>query len=321
MKSYSNKRPASAADMPGKKEPQIAAEQNLQLFAKVFENALEGIVITDEKANIIAVNQAFTNITGYEASQVLNKNPRILKSARHGADFYREMWQSIHEKGSWVGEIWNRRASGEAFPARLSISAIYDGNGKTTNFVAISHDITDSKLREDRIRHQAYHDSLTGLPNRLLARDRLHMTLTKAKSNRNEVPVFFMDLDNFKYVNDTLGHPFGDTLLQQVGQRLLAEVREEDTVARLGGDEFLIIGGDISSENNVIALANRLLSGLAGPFSIEKHVLAVTISIGIAIYPRDGDNADTLIKNADIALYQAKRQGKNNYVIFQGSGN
>ena len=317
MKRYSNKRPASATDIPDKKEPQIAAEQNLQLFAKVFENALEGIVITDEKANIIAVNQAFTTITGYQASQVLNKNPRILKSARHGADFYREMWRSIHEKGSWVGEIWNRRATGEAFPERLSISAIYDSNREITNFVAVSHDITDSKLQEEQIRHQAYHDALTGLPNRLLARDRLHMALTKAKRNRTQVPVFYMDLDNFKYVNDTLGHPVGDTLLQQAGQRLLAQVREEDTVARLGGDEFLIIGGDISSENKAIALANRLLSGFASSFSIETNEITVTISIGIAIYPQDGDNADTLIKNADIALYQAKNQGKNKYALFK----
>lgn len=298
------------------KEPQIPAEQNLQLFAKVFDNALEGIVITDEKANIIAVNQAFTTITGYQASEVINKNPRILKSARHGADFYRAMWRSIREKGNWVGEIWNRRANGEAFPERLSISSICDSNQKITNFVAVFHDITDSKLREEQIRHQAYHDALTGLPNRLLAKDRLHMALNKAKRHKTQVSVFYMDLDNFKYVNDTFGHPVGDTLLQQVGARLIAQVREEDTVARLGGDEFLVIGDQVSSLNEAIALADRLLCGFAGPFSIETHELAVTLSIGIAIYPKDGDNADALIKNADNALYQAKHQGKNTYALF-----
>ena len=191
MKTYHHKRPASPADIPRSREQQIAAEQNLQLFAKVFDNALEGIIITDEKANIIAVNQSFTNITGYQASQVLNKNPRILKSARHGADFYREMWRSIKEKGNWVGEIWNRRANGEAFPERLSISCIYDNKRKITNFVAVFHDITDSKLREEQIRHQAYHDALTVLPNRLLAMDRLHMALTKARhQGKNKYALF-----------------------------------------------------------------------------------------------------------------------------------
>ncbi len=317
MKNYNSKRTASPEDMPGSIEQQIATERNPQLFAKIFDNALEGIVITDEKANIISVNQSFTNITGYQASQVLNKNPRILKSARHGPDFYRKMWQSIQEKGHWVGEIWNRRSSGEAYPERLSISSIYDGNREITNYVAIFHDITEMKVREEEIKHQAYHDALTGLPNRLLAKDRLHMALTKAKRKKTRVAIFYMDLDNFKHVNDTLGHPVGDILLQQVGQRLLAQVREEDTVARLGGDEFQIIGADLFSEKEAIALANRLLRGFSAPFRVENHELAVTLSIGIAIYPGHGDTADALIKNADIALYQAKHQGKKNYALFK----
>lgn len=317
MKNYRTTCQTSAAEIPTCLEPQIATEHNLQLFAKVFDNALEGIVITDAKANIIAVNRSFTTITGYSAEQVLNKNPRILKSARHGADFYRKMWRSITEKGNWVGEIWNRRASGEPYPERLSISSIYDNNQKITNYVAVFHDITDMKLQEEQIRHLAYHDALTGLPNRLLAMDRLHMALVKARRKQAHVAVFYMDLDNFKTINDTLGHPVGDVLLQQVGQRLMAQVREEDTVARLGGDEFQIIGADLGSEDEAIALVNRLVKGFAAPFRIESHELAVTLSIGIAISPGDGDNADTLIKNSDIALYRAKHQGKNQYALFR----
>ncbi len=292
------------------------AEQQVKLFAKVFENALEGITITDEKGNIVAINQSFSNITGFSASNVIGKNPKILKSGRHGPDFYKEMWRSVLEKGSWVGEIWNRRASGEIFPEILSISSICDTNGEVTNFVAIFHDITDIKMKEEEIKHQAYHDALTGLPNRNLAQDRLTMSLLKSKRKQTKVAVFYVDLDNFKQVNDSLGHPAGDILLQQAGQRLLSLVREEDTVARLGGDEFQIIGVDISSENQVIDLADRLLHDFANPFMIETHELYVTLSVGIAIYPQDGEDTVTLIKNADIALYQAKQKGKNNYSLF-----
>ncbi len=291
-------------------------EQQLKLFAKVFENALEGISITDASGDIVAVNQSFTKITGYQESEVLGKNPRVLKSERQDPGFYEKMWQSLLEKGSWTGEIWNRRANGEAYPEILSISSICDANGEVTNYVAVFHDITDMKLNEELIKHQAYHDALTGLPNRFLAQDRLTMALTNAKRKKNQVAVFYMDLDNFKHVNDTLGHPVGDVLLQQVAERLLSMVREEDTVARLGGDEFQIIGGHISSENEVINLANRLLQGISSPFLIETHQLSVTLSIGVAIYPQDGTDADTLIKNADAALYQAKLQGKNKFFIF-----
>jgi diguanylate cyclase (GGDEF)-like protein/PAS domain S-box-containing protein len=294
----------------------IRVEQQLKLFAKVFENALEGISITDAEGNIIAVNQSFSDITGYKVSDVLYKNSRILKSKRHGNVFYKEMWKSLLEKGSWTGEIWNRRANGEAYPEILSISSICNSNNEVTNYVAVFHDITDMKLKEEQITHQAFHDALTGLPNRFLAKDRLTMSMTNAKRKKNQVAVFYMDLDNFKHVNDSLGHPLGDLLLQQVGKRLLTLVREEDTVARLGGDEFQIIGIDISSIEEVINMADRLLQGFSSPFKIETHELFVTLSIGIAIYPQDGKSSDILIKNADVAMYQAKLQGKNNYFLF-----
>jgi diguanylate cyclase (GGDEF)-like protein/PAS domain S-box-containing protein len=292
------------------------AEQQLKLFAKVFENALEGISITDANGNIVAVNQSFTKITGYRESDVLGKNPRVLKSQKHGPEFYKKMWHSLLVKGKWTGEIWNRRANGEVYPEILNINSICDANGNVSNYVAVFHDITDMKLNEELIKHRAYHDALTGLPNRFLAQDRLTMALNNAKRKQTQIAVFYMDLDNFKRVNDSLGHPVGDVLLQQVAERLLSLVREEDTVARLGGDEFLIIGGHISSEKEVIDLGNRLLRGFSSPFKIETQELSATLSIGGAIYPQDGIDADTLTKNADSALYQAKCQGKNKFFIF-----
>lgn len=306
----------STEELESEINERIRVEQQLKLFAKVFENAMEGISITDAKGDIVAVNQSFTNITGYQESEVLNKNPRILKSERHGPAFYQKMWQSLLKNGNWVGEIWNRRANGEAYPEILSVSSICDANKEVTHYVAVFHDITDMKMKEEQITHQAYHDALTGLPNRFLAKDRLTMSMTNAKRKKNQVAVFYMDLDNFKHVNDSLGHPVGDVLLQQVSERLLALVREEDTVARLGGDEFQIIAVDISSIDKVIDMADRLLQGFSSPFRIDTHELYVTLSIGIAIYPQDGKTADTLVKNADVAMYQAKLLGKNNYFLF-----
>lgn len=294
----------------------IQAEQQLKLFGKVFENALEGISITDAKGNIVAVNKAFTTITGYEEHEALGKNPRILKSDKHPPEFYDEMWNSLKTTGRWSGEIWNRRRSGEAYPEILSISSITDSIGEATHYVAVFHDITEMKLKEEEIKHQAYHDALTGLPNRALAKDRLNMSLAKARRRKTHVAVLFLDLDNFKHVNDSLGHATGDVLLQQVGQRLTSLVREEDTVARLGGDEFQVIGVDISSEQQVMNLANRLVESFAAPFCIEGQELFITVSIGVALFPEDGENSETLTRNADVAMYQAKQRGKNNVSLF-----
>jgi diguanylate cyclase (GGDEF)-like protein/PAS domain S-box-containing protein len=294
----------------------IEVEQQLKLFAKVFENALEGITITDAGGDIIAVNRAFTDITGYEAAEAIGKNPKLLKSDRHDDAFYRDMWQSLRERGSWVGEIWNRRKNGEAYPEILSISSIYGSDGNATHYVAVFHDITDMKRKEEQIRHQAYHDALTGLPNRSLANDRLEMAILHAKRVGTKVALFFLDLDHFKKVNDSLGHAFGDRLLQKAGKRLLEIVREEDTVARLGGDEFLVIAVGISSEQQLIELAERLVGCFAYPFQVDRHELHITFSIGITLYPDDGENIADLTRNADVAMYQAKQQGRNSYSLF-----
>ncbi len=291
-------------------------EIQLKLFAKVFENTMEGISITDENGQVIAINSAFSTITGYSEEEVLGQNPRVLKSDRHDKNFYSKMWGDITTKGHWVGEIWNRRKSGEAYPEILSISSIRDDEGKTTHFIAVFHDISDMKLQQEQIEHQAYHDALTGLPNRLLARDRLTMAIANAKRNQRRLAVFFLDLDNFKNVNDSLGHATGDLLLQKVAKRLQQLLREEDTVARLGGDEFLILVTNIQSNLEITDLSNRLLAGFREPIIAENHELFVTISIGIAFYPEDGTDEGTLIKNADVAMYQSKSQGKNKHHFF-----
>jgi len=292
------------------------AEIQLKLFAKVYENTLEGISITDEKGQIIAINSAFSTITGYSEEEALGQNPRILKSDRHDKEFYSRMWEKITTKGQWAGEIWNRRKNGEAYPEILSINSIRDDNGKITHFVAVFHDISEMKLQQEQIKHQAYHDALTGLPNRLLARDRLTMAIANARRNQHKLAVFFLDLDNFKNINDSLGHAAGDLLLQKVAKRLQHLLREEDTVARLGGDEFLVLVTNIQSKTEITALSNRLLTGFRKPIVAENHELFVTISIGIAFYPEDGTDEGTLIKNADVAMYQSKSQGKNKHHFF-----
>lgn len=294
-------------------------EYQLKLFGRVFESAMEGITITSADGKIIAVNNAFTHITGYEPEEVLGENPRILKSDRHEPEFYSEMWKTIAEKGKWEGEIWNRRKSGEAYPEWLSISAIQDDDGYTSHFVAVFHDITEMKRKEELIEHQAYHDALTGLPNRLLLKDRLSHCIKRAQRSGGMSAVLFIDLDNFKVINDSLGHAVGDQVLLEVSQRFRKVVRESDTVARLGGDEFVVLMEEVVDEEDAIQLAERLIRTMTRPVVLEGVELFSSPSIGIAVHPRDGDQAGELIKNADIAMYRAKEQGRNQYNLFNAS--
>ncbi|MEE4240611.1 MAG: EAL domain-containing protein [Desulfopila sp.] len=306
----------STRALQGEISERIHAEQQLKLFAKVFEHALEGISITDAEGNIVAVNQAFTEITGFTEDEVIGQNPRILKSDRHDHEYYRNMWKNLTQNGHWSGEIWNRRKNGEAYPEILSISSIRNDQNEVSHYVAVFHDITEMKTKEEQIKHQAYHDALTGLPNRYLAKDRLTVSLANARRKETSVAVLFMDLDNFKRINDSLGHAAGDLLLQDVASRLQKLVREGDTVARLGGDEFQIIAVGLTSEDQVVDLAGRIIQGFVEPFTIESHELFATISIGAAIFPQDGRDAETLTKSADTAMYQAKQRGKNTFALF-----
>lgn len=294
----------------------IQAEQQLIIYRKAVEHALEGIVITDPAANILTVNRAFSEITNYSPEEVIGHNCRILQSGRHDGAFYTQLWNSLLHTGRWTGEIWNRRKSGEIYPEILSISAIHDHENTLTHYVAVFHDITEMKRQEERIVHQAYHDTLTGLPNRRLAHDRIEVSIAHVKRGGTKLAVLFLDLDNFKNVNDTLGHEWGDKLLLQVANRLVSMVREEDTVARLGGDEFLILVAAVASEDVVIELTKRLLRCFAGPFNVDGNDLFITASIGVAFYPDDGNNPGILTKHADIAMYQAKSRGKDTFCLF-----
>jgi len=291
------------------------AEQRLKLFEKVFDNALEGITVTDHRGDIVSVNPAFTLITGYTAAEALGQNPRILKSDRHTPEFYKAMWADIIKKGQWSGEIWNRRKSGEPYPEWLSISAIKD-RGRTTHYVAVFHDISEMKRKEDKILHQASHDALTNLPNRLLLSDLLEKAISHAARAGHKLGVICFDLDNFKNINDTLGHAMGDELLKAAAVRISGMLRPEDTVARPGGDEFMVMLGELDDERDAVLVAERILDSFRRPFPVDGRELVLTASVGISIFPEDGDTPDALIKNADLAMYRAKEQGKNAYQLF-----
>ncbi len=268
-------------------EDKIEKERQLILAASVLENTVEGITITDQNGVIQKVNPAFTSITGYTAAEAIGKTPRILKSDKHDDAFYEKMWSKLLTTGGWSGEIWNRRKNGDAYPEWLSINSIKDSYGKITHFVAIFHDISEVKQGEEKLKYQAHHDTLTGLPNRQLFNDRLEMALAFAKRHG-----------------------------QKVADILKECVRLEDTVARLGGDEFMIILQDIESENNAVETARRILSEFAHPISIHENDFFINASIGITIYPDDGDDVLTIVKNADLAMYRVKETGKNSYQLF-----
>ncbi|WP_413282870.1 EAL domain-containing protein [Vibrio sp. MA40-2] len=296
-------------------------EEKLRLLASVFENTIEGIIITDFNGVIQEVNPGFSTITGYSSDEVIGKKPSILRSEHHGPDFYAEMWRTISEKGHWSGEIWNRRKGGETFPERLSISAVSDYKGNVSHYISVFYDISDIKHGEKQLQHQAYHDALTGLPNRLLFLDRLTNALLRARRKNGQVGVLFLDMDNFKTINDSLGHNVGDRLLKEVARILVELLREEDTVSRFGGDEFVVLASATESEWNVCEIANRISAAFTQPISIDSQEFYVSFSIGISLFPNDGVDAESLIKNADLAMYQAKTLGKNCYHLYTESMN
>ncbi|MFD0698193.1 EAL domain-containing protein [Paenibacillus sp. GCM10027628] len=291
------------------------AEEKLQLHARVFETASEGIMITDTKGTILSVNPAFTETTGYTEDEALGQTPRMLHSGVQDAEFYIHMWASIHETGGWQGEIWNQRKNGEVYPEWLTINAVRNENDNISNYVGIFTDITERKLTEENLKYLAHYDVLTGLPNRFLFHDRLNHAILQAQRQKKWVALMFIDLDHFKLINDSLGHAVGDQLLQKASKRLKSCVRTKDTVSRLGGDEFTVILPDIQKTEDALPVARKILEELALPFFVEEHELFITASIGISIYPLNGDDGDTLIKHADSAMYRAKEQS-NNYQMY-----
>jgi two-component system CheB/CheR fusion protein len=291
------------------------AEEQLRLAAKVFDRAGEAVAITDADGRIITVNDAFTEITGYKFSEVVGKNPRILQSGRHAREFYDDMWRTLHASGSWQGEIFNRRKNGDVYPEWLTINAVRDDEGRLVNYVAIFSDITAIKTSQRRIEFLATHDGLTGLPNRNLLIDRLKHAIHQAKRRNMKIAVLFVDLDNFKTVNDSLGHEVGDELLRQAASRLQGCIRDADTLARLGGDEFVALLVDVDLDE-VNAVAGRIVEFLGASFRIREHELFVSASIGVAMFPEDGGDSTVLLKNADAAMYRAKDRGRNQYQFF-----
>ena len=287
------------------------ATEEIRLLAKVVESSEESILITDARKNIIFVNQAFSTVTGFHPSEVLGENPRLLKSNRQDSYFYSAMWAQLHATGSWKGEIYNRRKNGDIYPEWQSICVLKNKRGEITNYVSIFLDISKLKESEERIHRMANFDALTGLPNRNLFNDRLTHSLRHAKRNEKKCAVMYLDLDNFKYVNDCYGHSAGDALLKDVSQRLLACVREGDTASRHGGDEFILLLSDLNEAKDAASVADKLLRSVAAPFLIEGHEMFVSVSIGIAVYPEDGLDMEHLLKHADSAMYSAKQEGRN----------
>jgi len=296
-----------------------SAQSSSKLSAAVFDNSLEGIFITDTAGTIVSANAAATRITGYELEDLLGKNPRILKSDRHGEDFYTALWDSVHRNNQWEGEIWNKRQNGEIFPKWLSISAIKNDQGCVQNYIGIFMDITQQKEAENRLTYLAFHDKLTGLANRDLFHDRLNMALLQAKRSQSGCAVLFIDLDNFKYVNDTFGHAKGDLLLQKVVLMLKACLRENDALARMGGDEFTVLLQDFDSRDDVALTARRINEVLAGPIRIDGQDLYISASIGISCFPEDGDTPSVLMKHADTAMYSAKNDGRKRHRFFSST--
>jgi len=288
-----------------------------RIASDVFEHALEGILVADREVRIVKVNPAFTRTTGYTAQEAIGRNPRMLQSGRHDAEFYNAFWESLRSRGEWQGEIWNKRKNGEVYPEWLNITAVRDTHGDIEHFVAIFSDITERKQQEEIITYQAYHDALTGLPNRVLFRDRLEHALSMARRHEGQqVAVMFLDLDRFKAINDTLGHRMGDVLLKEVARRLKSAIRDSDTVARLGGDEFTVLLPEVTNVAAAEAVAAKILHATGAPYRLASRDYQVTSSIGIALFPSDGDDADTLMKNADIAMYRVKGRGRAGFGVF-----
>jgi len=288
----------------------------LRLAASVFDGTAEGILITDADANVLRVNRAFSEITGYSQEEMLNKNPRVLRSGRHDRGFYQNLWNTLISTGHWAGEIWNRRKNGESYLVWQNLSALRDSDGNITQYIGIFSDITQRKEAEQRITHLAHYDALTNLPNRLLFQDRCEHALLKAMREEHRLAILFLDLDGFKDINDSLGHPVGDKVLQVIAERLLETVREEDTVARLGGDEFVVVIEEFDNIQDVALVADKLLQSMREPIEVHEHVFHLSASIGISLFPSDGEDTTTLVRNADAAMYRAKDQGRNNYQFY-----
>lgn len=295
---------------------QLAAERQLKLHSTAFRHSHDGITLTDAMGNILDVNPAFSRITGWSRGEVLGRNPRVLRSGRHDKAFYEAMWNSIRYNGTWTGEIWNRNKYGEVFPELLSISAVHDDTGAVTNYVAVFSDIRRLKAQESQLTKLAYFDPLTELPNRTLLADKLGRGLAQAKRMHTQLAVCYLDLDGFKPVNDSWGHDVGDRVLVDVARRLRGALDAGDTVARIGGDEFVILMTGLGATEACLQSCQRVLDVVQLPLMVGTEAVQLTASMGVALFPQDDADADTLLRHADQAMYVAKQAGKNCFHLF-----
>ena len=297
--------------------PIKAAEERLRQTAIVFDNTTEGIMITDADGHIVAVNRAFTEITGYGAEEVQGREPRMLSSGRHDDVFYRAMWESLKHTGHWRGEIWNRHKNGQVFPVLQTISVVQDESGGVTGYVSMFSDITHIKQTEARLEKLAYHDALTGLPNRLLFDQRLEHAMQQAARHGERLAVLYFDLDRFKQLNDTLGHQVGDALLEAIAVRLSKRLRKSDTLSRRGGDEFTVLLENLRKPEQAANVARDILRQLGKPFTLSTGDTVQTgTSIGISLFPDDGRDAQQLVERADAAMYEAKVSGGGQFRFY-----
>ncbi|HEX8978301.1 MAG TPA: PAS domain S-box protein [Parasulfuritortus sp.] len=292
------------------------AEADLRLAASVFTNTHEGIVITDAAANIVEINEAFSRITGYSRAEVLGKNPSLLRSGYQGREFYQAMWQALNRSGHWNGEVWNRRKDGKVYAELLTISAVLDERGETSHYVGVFADITPFKEHEQRLERIAHFDALTGVPNRVLLADRIAQAIAQTRRGGNLMAICYLDLDGFKPVNDTFGHEAGDRVLVEISQRMKNCLRGGDTIARIGGDEFVLLLLGLERVEECEAALLRILDTIAQPLAIAGKRISLSASLGVTLYPEDDADADTLLRHADQAMYQAKESGKNRYHLF-----
>jgi diguanylate cyclase (GGDEF)-like protein/PAS domain S-box-containing protein len=304
---------------------QRRAEKDLRMAATVFEHSTSAILITDPAGYIVQANDAFSRVSGYAVAQVLDQLPTMLTVGEQQEAHLRYILKQLHQRGSWEGEIWLKRRSGEHYPAWVGITAVFDDEGDLASYVCFFSDISERKASEQRIHRLAYYDALTHLPNRTLFQDRLHTALQQAERQQAWVVLMFLDLDRFKPINDSLGHAAGDRMLKEMATRLLGCVADDDTVARMGGDEFTLLLQPGATRqialNRAIHVAEQILGSLVTPFVLEGREFFVTASIGIALSPQDGNELSQLMKNADTAMYHAKERGKNNFQFYQADMN
>ena len=293
-----------------------AAEEKMQLSASVFEHANEGTLIADAHGRILSVNPAFTRITGHEAGDVVGKPTATLRPASLSSDALDDIWHTLATQGAWQGEVNGRRKSGDACTVWLSINTLKDEHGQIMRYIAVFSDITNTKIAQETIHRQATRDALTGLPNRALTLDRLGQMLASYRRNMAMFAVLFMDLDHFKLINDSLGHAAGDELLVKTAQRIKSALRDSDSVGRMGGDEFIVLLGNLNAAEDIIPIADAILAAVREPLEVAGHTLQTSASIGITVYPMDGASPETLLRNADNAMYEAKKNGRNTFCFF-----